>query len=71
LPIPEEVRDEPDDSSGSERNFGLTPVCSSVGSILDGRQGGDVLGSEWLRVRPRHKLTSCLDTERRNGCADF
>jgi hypothetical protein len=30
-----------------------------------------VLAREWSRVRSRPNLSSCVDTEKRNGCADF
>jgi hypothetical protein len=71
LPIPEEARNLPDDSPGSEPNFGLAPVCPSFAPSLVAQQSSDMLGHEWLRVRSRHKLTICIDTERRNGCLDF
>ena len=73
-PIPEEVLGQAqsdEDSPGYERDFGLVQVCPSLAPSLGEQQGGDMLGHEWLRVRSRHKLTSCIDTARRNGCTDF
>jgi len=70
--LPEELLNESDDASRSyERAFGLPPVCPNLASSLGEQRGGDMLGHEWLRVRLRHKVTSCIDTERRNGCTDF
>jgi len=56
-----------------DRNIGAAPMCFATGPLQgDGaRQGGDVLAREWSRVRSRPNLTNCVDTERRNGCADF
>ncbi len=56
-----------------DRNIGQAPICLATGP-LDGdraQQGGDVLAREWSRVRSRPNLLSCVDTEKRNGCADF
>ena len=72
LPKPDVLREMPD-SWIYDRNIGAPPICFATGP-LDGeraQQGGDVLASEWSRVRSRPNLTSCVDTERRNGCSDF
>jgi len=56
-----------------DRNIGQAPICLATGP-LDGdraQQGADVLAREWSKVRSRPNLLSCVDTERRNGCADF
>ena len=56
-----------------DRNIGQAPICLATGP-LDGeraQQGNDVLAREWSRVRTRPNLTSCVDTERTNGCGDF
>jgi hypothetical protein len=56
-----------------DRNIGQAPICLATGPLDGDRasQGGDVLAREWSRVRSRPNLLSCVDTERRNGCADF
>jgi hypothetical protein len=56
-----------------DRNIGKVPICRPTEAVEDNRtvQGADVLGREWARVRSRPNLMSCVDTERRNGCADF
>ncbi|GAA4347551.1 hypothetical protein GCM10023165_32500 [Variovorax defluvii] len=56
-----------------DRNIGPAPICLATGPLDGDRaaQGGDVLAREWSRVRSRPNLTNCIDTERRNGCADF
>ena len=56
-----------------DRNIGPAPICLATGPLGGDRaaQGGDVLAREWSRVRSRPNLTNCIDTERRDGCADF
>ncbi|HSV59672.1 MAG TPA: filamentous hemagglutinin N-terminal domain-containing protein [Variovorax sp.] len=56
-----------------DRNIGQAPICIATGPLEGDRaqQGNDLLAREWSRVRTRPNLTSCLDTERSNGCADF
>ncbi|WP_431108779.1 beta strand repeat-containing protein [Variovorax paradoxus] len=56
-----------------DRNMGPPPICFATGPLEGDRasQGNDVLAREWSRVRSRPNLTSCVDTEKRNGCADF
>lgn len=56
-----------------DRNIGPAPICLATGPLDGDRaaQEGDVLAREWSRVRSRPNLTNCVDTERRNGCADF
>lgn len=56
-----------------DRNIGRAPICLATGSLEGDRaqQGADVLARECSRVRSRPNLISCVDTERRNGCADF
>jgi hypothetical protein len=53
--------------------MGPPPICFATGSLEGDRavQGADVLAREWSRVRSRPNLSSCVDTEKRNGCADF
>ena len=56
-----------------DRNMGQAPICLASGP-LDGertQQGNDQLAREWSRVRTRPNLTSCVDTDRHNGCSDF
>jgi hypothetical protein len=56
-----------------DRNIGQAPICLATGPLDGDRasQGGDLLAREWSRVRSRPNLLNCVDTERRNGCADF
>jgi filamentous hemagglutinin family protein len=56
-----------------DRNMGPPPICFATGPLEGDRasQGNDVLAREWSRVRSRPNLTSCVDSEKRNGCADF
>jgi hypothetical protein len=56
-----------------DRNIGQAPICIPTGPLAGDRaeQGSDLLAREWSRVRTRPNLTSCLDTERTNGCSDF
>ena len=56
-----------------DRNIGPPPICFATGPLEGDRasQGNDVLAREWSRVRSRPNLTSCVDSEKRNGCADF
>ncbi|WP_399680273.1 beta strand repeat-containing protein [Xenophilus sp.] len=56
-----------------DRNIGAAPICFATGPLGGDRaqQGDDLLAREWSRVRSRPNLTSCVDTERKNGCADF
>ena len=72
FPLPDAVRELPT-TWLYDRNIGAAPMCFATGPLQgDGaRQGGDVLAREWSRVRSRPNLTNCVDTERRNGCADF
>ncbi|OUM02546.1 two-partner secretion domain-containing protein [Variovorax sp. JS1663] len=69
---PDLVRDNPS-TWLYDRNIGPAPICLATGPLEGDRaaQGGDVLAREWSRVRSRPNLTNCIDTERRNGCADF
>ncbi|VTU39044.1 beta strand repeat-containing protein [Variovorax sp. PBL-E5] len=72
LPMPDVLRDLPNTWT-YDRNIGPPPICFATGPLEGDRadQGGDILAREWTRVRSRPNLTSCVDTERRNGCADF
>jgi filamentous hemagglutinin family protein len=72
LPRPDTLRDLPV-TWLYDRNIGPPPICFATGSLEGDRavQGGDVLAREWSRVRSRPNLSSCVDTEKRNGCADF
>ncbi|MDQ0022760.1 filamentous hemagglutinin family protein [Variovorax paradoxus] len=56
-----------------DRNIGAPPICFATGPLEGERaqQGGDLLAREWSRVRSRPNLTSCVATDRKNGCADF
>ncbi|MFS2168168.1 MBG domain-containing protein, partial [Variovorax sp. Varisp62] len=72
LPSVDVVRDQPT-TWLYDRNIGQAPICLATGP-LDGdraQQGADVLAREWSRVRSRPNLLNCVDTEKRNGCADF
>jgi filamentous hemagglutinin family protein len=72
LPKPDVLRDVPNTWT-YDSNIGPPPICFATGPLEGDRadQGGDILAREWSRVRSRPNLTSCVDTERRNGCADF
>ncbi|SEL80584.1 filamentous hemagglutinin family N-terminal domain-containing protein [Variovorax sp. YR750] len=72
LPRPDTLRDLPA-TWVYDRNIGPPPICFATGPLEGDRatQGGDVLAREWSRVRSRPNLSSCVDTEKRNGCADF
>ncbi|KLN57208.1 filamentous hemagglutinin N-terminal domain-containing protein [Variovorax paradoxus] len=56
-----------------DRNIGAPPICFATGPLEGERsqQGDDLLAREWSRVRSRPNLTSCVATERKNGCADY
>jgi hypothetical protein len=56
-----------------DRNLGAPPICFATGPLEGERaqQDGDLLAREWSRVRSRPNLTSCVATDRKNGCADF
>lgn len=70
--LPDVVRDTPT-TWLYDRNIGRAPICLATGPLEGDRaqQGADVLAREWSRVRSRPNLTSCVDMEKRNGCADF
>ncbi|MFH0133609.1 filamentous hemagglutinin N-terminal domain-containing protein [Variovorax sp. VaC1] len=72
LPRPDVLRDLPS-TWLYDRNIGPAPICYATGPLEGDRaaQGGDVLAREWSRVRSRPNLSSCVDTEKRNGCSDF
>jgi hypothetical protein len=72
LPRPDVLRDLPS-TWLYDRNMGPPPMCFATGALEGDRasQGGDILAREWSRVRSRPNLSSCVDTEKRNGCADF
>ncbi|MET3442231.1 filamentous hemagglutinin family protein [Variovorax paradoxus] len=72
IPKPDVVRELPT-TWLYDRNIGPPPICFATGPLEGDRasQGNDVLAREWSRVRSRPNLTSCVDTEKRNGCADF
>ena len=72
LPRPDVLRDLPA-TWVYDRNVGPPPICFATGPLEGDRasQGGDILAREWSRVRSRPNLSSCVDTEKRNGCADF
>jgi hypothetical protein len=72
LPRPDVLRDMPA-TWVYDRNIGPPPICFATGPLEGDRasQGGDILAREWSRVRSRPNLSSCVDTEKRNGCADF
>lgn len=56
-----------------DRNIAGAPVCALNASIDDPglASAGDDLANEWSRVRTRPNLSSCFQSERRNGCSDF
>lgn len=72
LPLPDVLREVPNTYT-FDRNIGAPPICFATGPLGGDRaqQGDDLLAREWSRVRSRPNLTSCIDTERKNGCADF
>ncbi|HZF85947.1 MAG TPA: filamentous hemagglutinin N-terminal domain-containing protein [Burkholderiaceae bacterium] len=72
LPLPDVLREVPNTYT-FDRNIGAPPICFATGPLGGDRaqQGDDLLAREWSRVRSRPNLTSCVDTERKNGCADF
>ncbi|MDA7418741.1 filamentous hemagglutinin N-terminal domain-containing protein [Xenophilus arseniciresistens] len=72
MPVPDVVRDMPNTYT-FDRNIGPLPMCFATGALGSdqARGGSDLLAREWSRVRSRPNLTSCVDTERKNGCADF
>ena len=72
LPLPDLLREVPNTYT-FDRNIGAPPICFATGPLGGDRaqQGDDLLAREWSRVRSRPNLTSCIDTERKNGCADF
>lgn len=72
LPLPDALRDLPS-TWLYDRNMGPPPICYATGPLDGDRaaQAGDVLAREWSRVRSRPNLSSCVNTEKRNGCADF
>jgi len=72
LPKPDVLREEPT-TYVYDRNLGQAPICLATGALDGDRadQGGDVLAREWSRVRSRPNLLNCVNTDRRNGCADF
>ena len=74
LQIPEATRDPATNYTYTfDRNIAPPPICLATGALDGDRasQSGDVLAREWSRVRSRPNLSSCVSTERRNGCADF
>lgn len=65
--------DLPRDTPTYDGNLGGAPICLAS-APLDGDRAvveGDVLAREWSRVRVRPRLTSCIDSSRRNACSDF
>ena len=72
LPLPDVLLNVPNTYT-FDRNIGAPPICFATGPLGGDRaqQGDDLLAREWSRVRSRPNLTSCVDTERKNGCADF
>ncbi|HMN20118.1 MAG TPA: filamentous hemagglutinin N-terminal domain-containing protein [Ottowia sp.] len=65
--------DLPGDTPTYDGNLGGAPICLAS-APLDGDRAdveGDVLAREWSRVRVRPRLTSCIDSSRRNACSDF
>ena len=72
LQLPDVVRELPS-TWLYDRNMGPPPICFATGPLDGDRaaQGGDVLAREWSRVRSRPNLSSCVDTDKRNGCSDF
>lgn len=72
LPLPDVLREVPNTYT-FDRNIGPPPICFATGPLGGDRaqQGDDLLAREWSRVRSRPNLTSCVDTERKNGCSDF
>lgn len=56
-----------------DRNISPMLACPIAAPTdpLRADQGSDGLAREWTRVRSRPNLTSCIASERKNGCSDF
>lgn len=72
MPPPDIVREEPNTYT-FDSNLGNPPICFATSPLGGQRsqEGPDLLAMEWSRVRTRPSITSCINTERKNGCGDF
>ncbi len=62
----------PPDNYLYDLNLGMAPICpAETPAGMRREQDGDTLGREWARVRSRPNLSSCVSSERENGCGDF
>lgn len=55
-----------------DHNMGGAATCAAPGvTIASAVQQGDVLAREWSLVKSRPKLSSCVASDKQNGCSDF
>ncbi len=55
-----------------DHNMGGAPMCAAPGvTVASAVQEGDVLAREWSLVKSRPKLSSCVASDKQNGCSDF
>lgn len=55
-----------------DHNMGGSPMCAAPGvTVASAVQQGDVLAREWSLVKSRPKLSSCVASDKQNGCSDF
>ncbi|VVO62969.1 hypothetical protein PS900_00896 [Pseudomonas fluorescens] len=55
-----------------DHNMGGAPMCAAPGvTVASAVQQGDVLAREWSLVKSRPKLSSCVASDKQNGCSDF
>lgn len=55
-----------------DHNMGGSPMCAAPGvDVASAVQQGDVLAREWSLVKSRPKLSSCVASDKQNGCSDF
>lgn len=55
-----------------DHNMGGAAMCAAPGvTVASAVQEGDVLAREWSLVKSRPKLSSCVASDKQNGCSDF
>ncbi|WP_449433494.1 two-partner secretion domain-containing protein [Pseudomonas putida] len=55
-----------------DHNMGGAVMCAAPGvTVANAVQDGDVLSREWSLVKSRPKLSSCVASDKQNGCSDF
>jgi filamentous hemagglutinin family protein len=55
-----------------DHNMGGAAMCAAPGvTMASAVQEGDVLSREWSLVKSRPKLSSCVASDKQNGCSDF